>query len=219
MECLPRALENEGPRRPGQLRADDRVERASRGVHRELVARRAAPDRVLDWPRALGTGDRDRGAGGVPRLRARAPAPRVRRGSQRRIDPRAREVWLRADRRRHDRAWRGRRVPLPLGLVFRGATWRSHRERAVGRRRTPSLSSWLTLTSITTSSRSPRRVWALARRWGALPTTREIASRNDDRPGPRGENGAPRRNRTFNLLIKSRIEGPGRTGTNRGETW
>ena len=31
-------------------------------------------------------------------------------------------------------------MPLPLGLVFRGATWRSHRERAVRRRRTPSLS-------------------------------------------------------------------------------
>jgi hypothetical protein len=31
------------------------------------------------------------------------------------------------------------------------------------------------------------------------------------------ETGAPRRNRTFNLLIKSRMEGPGRTGTNRYE--
>jgi hypothetical protein len=48
---------NEDSRQSGQLQADDRMERARRRQHLELVARRAAPGRVLAWPRILGEGE------------------------------------------------------------------------------------------------------------------------------------------------------------------
>src|SRR5262249_8233186 len=64
---------------------------------------------------------RDCGSRRIPRARPRTPSPRVRRGAQPRIDPRARKEWIRADRRRIRLARRRPRVPVSLGVGFTGA--------------------------------------------------------------------------------------------------